>query len=135
YTKVNAPISGRIGRSNYTAGALLSASQAEPLAVIQQLDPIYVNISQSADEYFALKRDIESGRIEANGDGNPPVELSIPGSDTSVTGELLFSEVSVDESTGSIALRALVENPDNALLPGMFVRTQITNGVMRNAIL
>lgn len=136
YTKVLAPISGRIGRSNYTAGALLTASQSEPLAVIQQLDPIYIDITQSSRDYFKLKNDIESGRIEASEEGNPPVVVTFEnGIDYDVKGELLFSDVSVDEGTGAIALRAIVENPNGDLLPGMFVRARVTEGVLRDALL
>ena len=121
YTKVNAPINGIIGRSNFTEGALVTASQQEPLVTINQLDPIYVDISQSSKQFMQLQADIQSGRIEANESGNAPVRLKLNGLDFDQQGELLFSEVSVEEDTGAILLRAVFPNPDKTLYPGMFV--------------
>ena len=135
YTKVNAPIGGIVGRSNFTEGALVTASQAEPLITINQLDPIYVDISQSSKEFLQLKSDIESGRIEANPDGNAPVRLNLNGLDYDQQGELLFSEVTVDEDTGAILLRAEFPNPENDLYPGMFVRAAVSEGTLNRAIL
>lgn len=135
YTKVNAPISGIVGRSNFTEGALVTASQTEPLVTINQLDPIYVDISQSSKEFLQLKSDIESGRIEANTDGNAPVRLNLNGLDYDQQGELLFSEVTVDENTGAILLRAEFPNPDNDLYPGMFVRAAVSEGTLNKALL
>lgn len=135
YTKVNAPIGGIVGRSNFTEGALVTASQAEPLVTINQLDPIYVDISQSSKEFLQLKSDIESGRIEANPDGNAPVRLNLNGLDYDQQGELLFSEVTVDEDTGAILLRAEFPNPENDLYPGMFVRAAVSEGTLNRAIL
>ncbi len=135
YTRVNAPISGIVGRSNFTEGALVTASQAEPLVTINQLDPIYVDISQSSKAFLQLKADIASGRIEANPNGNTPVRLKLNGLDYSEQGELLFSEVSVDEDTGAILLRAEFPNPGNQLYPGMFVRAEVSEGTLNKALL
>jgi len=134
YTKVNAPISGIIGRSNFTEGALLTASQAEPLVSINQLDPIYVDINQSSKQFMKLQADIKSGRIQANEKGNAPVRLKLNGLNYDQKGELLFSEVSVDEDTGAILLRAEFPNPDKTLYPGMFVRAEVSEGTIQNAI-
>lgn len=134
YTKVNAPISGVIGRSNFTEGALLTASQAEPLVSINQLDPIYVDINQSSKQFMKLQADIKSGRIQANEKGNALVRLKLNGLNYDQKGELLFSEVSVDEDTGAILLRAEFPNPDKTLYPGMFVRAEVSEGTIRNAI-
>ncbi|WP_370260085.1 efflux RND transporter periplasmic adaptor subunit [Idiomarina sp.] len=135
YTKVKAPITGIVGRSNVTEGALVTASQSTPLATINQLDPIYVDINQSSREFLELKAEIESGRIEANKNGNAPVSLSLNGLDYQTQGELLFSEVSVDQDTGAILLRAEFPNPENNLYPGMFVRAKVSEGTLNNAIL
>ncbi|WP_404402741.1 efflux RND transporter periplasmic adaptor subunit [Idiomarina seosinensis] len=135
YTRVNAPIDGIVGRSNFTVGALLTASQPEPLVTINQLDPIYVDISQSSKAFLQLKADIESGRIQANPQGNAPVSLSLNGLSYQQQGELLFSEVTVDENTGSILLRAKFPNPDNDLYPGMFVRAVVSEGSLAKALL
>lgn len=135
YTKVNAPISGVIGRSNFTEGALVTASQQEPLVTINQLDPIYVDISQSSKQFMQLQADIQSGRIEANASGNAPVRLKLNGLDFDQQGELLFSEVSVEEDTGAILLRAVFPNPDKTLYPGMFVRAAVSEGTINTALL
>lgn len=134
YTKVNAPINGVIGRSNFTEGALLTASQTEPLVTINQLDPIYVDINQSSKQFMELQADIKSGRIQANDKGNAPVRLKLNGLDYDQKGELLFSEVSVDEDTGAILLRAEFPNPDKTLYPGMFVRAEVSEGTINSAI-
>lgn len=135
YTKVNAPINGIIGRSNFTEGALVTASQQEPLVTINQLDPIYVDISQSSKQFMQLQADIQSGRIEANESGNAPVRLKLNGLDFDQEGELLFSEVSVEEDTGAILLRAVFPNPDKTLYPGMFVRAAVSEGTINTALL
>lgn len=135
YTKVNAPINGIIGRSNFTEGALVTASQQEPLVTINQLDPIYVDISQSSKQFMQLQADIQSGRIEANESGNAPVHLKLNGLDFDQEGELLFSEVSVEEDTGAILLRAVFPNPDKTLYPGMFVRAAVSEGTINTALL
>lgn len=134
YTKVLAPISGVIGKSSVTEGALVSAGQAQVLTTIQQLDPIYVDVSQSADELLNLRRQIMSGKVTAAGEAKVNLVLN-DGSHYAQEGRLQFSEVGVSESTGTVVLRALFPNPDKLLLPGMFVRTQLQEGVHTNAIL
>ncbi|MDR9754818.1 efflux RND transporter periplasmic adaptor subunit [Pseudomonas sp. SZMC_28357] len=136
YTKVYAPISGRIGRSAVTEGALVSNGQADPMAVIQQLDPIYVDVTQSSVELLQLRRDLETGRLQKSGDNAAMVKLKLEdGSDYKQEGQLEFSEVSVDQTTGSVTLRAVFPNPDHTLLPGMFVHAQLQSGVNSKAIL
>lgn len=136
YTKVLAPISGRIGRSNVTEGALVTSGQSQELAVIQQLDPIYVDVTQSANELLRLRRDLESGNLDKASENAAKVSLRLQdGSEYNHQGTLEFSEVSVDPSTGSVTLRAVFPNPDGLLLPGMFVHAQLISGVNNKAIL
>jgi membrane fusion protein (multidrug efflux system) len=121
YTRVYAPISGRIGKSNLTVGALVTANQAESLAVITQLDPMYVDLQVSGEQAMKVQQQL-------NLDQNVSVILNdIPGVGT-MQGELEFSDVNVDESTGAVALRAMIANPDQALLPGLFVNAELTLG-------
>lgn len=134
YTTVKAPISGRIGRSAVTDGALVTAGQPQPLAVIQQLDTIYVDVVQTTAELLNLKRNIDSGLLR--GGDRAKVDLLLEdGTAYPSAGELKFSEVTVDQSTGSVTLRAIFPNPDHLLLPGMFVRAIVTEGVNDKAIL
>ena len=136
YTKVLAPIGGRIGRSAVTEGALVSSGQSEALAVIQQLDPIYVDVTQSATELLRLRRELASGQLEKAGDTAAKVSLTLPdGSAYAHEGRLEFSEVSVDEGTGSVTLRAVFPNPQHELLPGMFVQARLHTGSKSAAIL
>ncbi|WP_181297757.1 efflux RND transporter periplasmic adaptor subunit [Pseudomonas sp. Q2-TVG4-2] len=136
YTKVLAPISGRIGRSAITEGALVNNGQVQELAVIQQLDPIYVDVTQPARELLNLRRDLAEGRLEKAGENAAKVTLTLEdGSEYPHEGKLEFSEVSVDASTGSVVLRAVFPNPDKMLLPGMFVHAQLVAGVRSAAIL
>ena len=136
YTKVLAPLTGRIGRSLYTEGALVTSGQANALAVITQLDPIYVDVTQSSVEMLELRRDLASGRLKKAGENAAKVKLTLPdGSEYAQEGRLEFSEVSVDETTGSVTLRAVFPNPDEILLPGMFVHAQLEAGIDSNAIL
>ncbi|MFP3850072.1 efflux RND transporter periplasmic adaptor subunit [Pseudomonas graminis] len=136
YTKVYAPISGRIGRSLVTEGALVSNGQADAMATIQQLDPIYVDVIQSSAEMLKLRRELESGKLQKAGDNAAKVKLVLEdGSLYSTEGKLEFSEVSVDQTTGSVTLRAVFPNPDHTLLPGMFVHARLQSGVAENAIL
>ncbi|MFD2578986.1 efflux RND transporter periplasmic adaptor subunit [Novosphingobium colocasiae] len=133
FTTVPAPISGRIGRSLSTVGALASASQTEPLAVIQRLDPIYVDIQQSAADLVALRRKLASGGLSS---GSTVVHLKLEdGSDYGVTGTVRFSEVSVDPATGTVTLRAQFPNRDGLLLPGMYVNAVFDQAVDPNAFL
>ena len=136
YTRVSAPISGRIGRSAVTEGALVSNGQAQALATIQQLDPIYVAVTQPSRDLLALRRDLEAGRLERAGDNAAKATLRLEdGSQYEHEGELEFSDVSVDPSTGSVTLRAVFPNPDRLLLPGMFVHAQLVSGERSEAIL
>lgn len=136
YTSVKAPISGRIGRSLVTTGALVTASQSVPLATIQQLDPIYVDVTQSSAELLRLKRELAGGTLK-NGDAEQArVKLLLEdGSPYPLPGSLKFSDVTVNQSTGSVTLRTLFPNPQQLLLPGMFVRARLEEGVMEQAIL
>ena len=134
FTRVSAPISGRIGRSSVTRGALVTASQATPLAVIQTLDPMYVEISQSSAELLQLRREIAAGRLQ--GTDEVPVNITLEdGSAYPQQGKLSFAEAMVDPATGAVALRVVVPNPDQLLLPGMFVRATIANARRQDAIL
>ncbi|HET6419341.1 MAG TPA: efflux RND transporter periplasmic adaptor subunit [Geobacteraceae bacterium] len=136
YTRVTAPISGRIGRSSVTDGALVTASQAAPLATIQQLSTMYVDVTQSSAEMLRLKQNLASGLLKKDGAGQAQVRLLLEnGSPYPLTGILKFSEVTVDQSTGSITLRAVFPNPQQTLLPGMFVRAVIEEGDNPQAIL
>ncbi len=136
YTKVLAPISGRIGRSFVTEGALVNNGQAQELATIHQLDPIYVDVTQPARDLLALRREFEQGRLQRAGDNAAKVTLTLEdGSQYGHEGTLEFSEVSVDPGTGSVTLRATFPNPDRLLLPGMFVHAQLIAGLKQEAIL
>ncbi|WP_079436533.1 efflux RND transporter periplasmic adaptor subunit [Zoogloea sp. LCSB751] len=136
YTKVAAPIAGRIGRSTVTPGALVTASQQTALATVQQLDPIYVDVTQSSAELLRLKRDLASGQLKKAGAGQAAVKLVLEdGSAYPLPGKLQFSDITVDQSTGTITLRAVFPNPKGDLLPGMYVRTVLEEGVDEQAIL
>lgn len=136
YTEVKAPIAGRIGRSAVTPGALVTANQAGTLAVVQQLDPIYVDLTQSSAERLALQRDLDAGRLQRAADDTVPVRLILEdGSEYGTPGKLEFSEVWVDQTTGSVTLRAVFPNPEERLLPGMYVRARLAQGVQDDAIL
>ncbi len=135
YTPIKAPISGRIGRSAVTEGALVMAYQPAPLAIIQQLDPIYVDVPQSTTDLLQLKKRLTDGRLDHNGTDNKVKLIQEDGSPYPLEGTLAFRDVTVDPTTGSVILRIIVPNPDNALLPGMFVRTVVEEGVKANAIL
>jgi membrane fusion protein (multidrug efflux system) len=136
YTRIIAPISGRIGKSNLTQGALVTANQPTPLATIQQMDPIYVDVPQSTSDLFRLKRRIQEGSLDQSGTNQNKVSLILDdGSTYPLKGELQFRDVTVDPSTGTVTLRAVFPNPDNILLPGMFARAVIQEGVNNQAIL
>ena len=136
YTKITAPISGRIGKSSVTDGAIVTAYQPAPLSVIQQLDPIYVDVPQSTAEQLRLKRRLEQGRLNRDEKNASKVRLLLEdGSQYPLEGALQFSDVSVDPTTGSVILRMVFPNPDYALLPSMFVRAVIQEGVNAQAIL
>ncbi|WP_151789285.1 multidrug efflux RND transporter periplasmic adaptor subunit AdeD [Acinetobacter seifertii] len=133
YTQVTAPISGRIGRSSITRGALVTSAQTDPLATIQKLDPMYVDLTQSSDEYMALRKQLTENGIK-------PTQLSVRlqlenGTTYSQQGTFKFSDIAVDEATGSITLRAAFSNPNHGLLPGMYVRAELGTGTRPNSIL
>lgn len=136
YTRVTAPIAGVIGRSSVTPGALVAANQAEALAVIQQLDPVFVDVTQSSAEVLRLKRSLASGALKGAEQGQTAVSLVLEdGFAYPNMGTLKFSEVSVDQATGSVTLRAQFANPDQLLLPGMFVRCILQEGIREQALL
>lgn len=136
YTRITAPISGRIGRSLITTGALMTANQATPLATIQQLSPAYVDITQSSAELLRLKHALASGQMKGGGQGGTRVRLFLEdGTPYPQEGELKFSDVTVDQSTGSVTLRCVFPNPKQLLLPGMYVRAVIREGISDDAIL
>ena len=136
YTKVRAPISGRIGRSAVTPGALVTADQTTALSTIQALDPVYVDVTQSADAMLALRQALNGGQLDRAGPSSAKVRLTVgEGSPYPEEGVLKFSEVTVDQSTGSVTLRAVFPNPHDVLLPGMFVRAVLNEGIYPNAIL
>ena len=134
YARIKAPIGGRIGKSSVTQGALVTANQEEPLATVQQLDPIYVDLTQSSAEWLALRRDLSAGRLEGTQD--MPVAIVLEdGTPYEQPGKLAFSEVSVDPTTGSFALRVVVPNPEHILLPGMYVRAIVGTGTRQAGLL
>jgi membrane fusion protein (multidrug efflux system) len=135
YATVTAPISGRIGRALVTEGALVGQGEPTPLAMIQQIDPMYLNITQSTAEVLRLRRANESGQFErAGGDARRVRLLLEDGSEYKHVGKLLFSDLSVDASTGQIQLRAEVPNPTGLLLPGMYVRARLDQAQIKDAI-
>ena len=134
YTQVIAPISGRIGKSSVTPGALVTASQATALASIQNIDQVYLDINQSVNDLMALKRAAASGTIGQADTADVEMILQ-DGTVYPLKGKLQFSDVSVDEATGTVTLRALFSNPDGVLLPGMYAKARIVSGVVSNGIL
>lgn len=136
YTRVTAPISGRIGKSSVTEGALVTAQQSAALATIQQLDPLYVDVSQSSTELLDLKKEVAAGSAAGGKKNKSEVTVLLEdGSKYRHTGSLEFSDVTVNQTTGTVTLRAIVGNPDQELLPGMFVRARIDKGQKPAAIL
>ncbi|MEN2473462.1 efflux RND transporter periplasmic adaptor subunit [Burkholderia sp. GS2Y] len=136
YTDVVSPITGRVGISQVTPGAYVQASQATLMSTVQQLDPVYVDLTQSSLEGLKLRQDVQSGRLKTTGPGAAKVSLILEDGKTySEPGKLQFSDVTVDQTTGSVTIRALFPNPGKVLLPGMFVRARIEEGVNENAFL
>ncbi|EDQ7088897.1 multidrug efflux RND transporter periplasmic adaptor subunit AcrA [Salmonella enterica] len=135
YTKVTSPISGRIGKSSVTEGALVQNGQASALATVQQLDPIYVDVTQSSNDFLRLKQELANGSLKQE-NGKAEVDLvTSDGIKFPQSGTLEFSDVTVDQTTGSITLRAIFPNPDHTLLPGMFVRARLQEGTKPAALL
>lgn len=135
YTRIVAPVSGRIGKSTVTPGALVTANQTTALATVQKLDPIYVDITESSTAYLRLEHELATGRLGHPGSG-APVRLRLEdGSTYPLQGTLQFSDVTVDQNTGAITLRAVFPNPQRELLPGMFVRAVLQEGIEAQALL
>jgi len=136
YTSVTAPISGRIGKSSVTDGALVTAYQPTALATIQQLNPIYVDMTQSSADFLRLRRSLQDGQLSMGADSGQKIRLLMEdGTPYPLEGTLQFADVTVDPTTGSFILRAIVPNPEQLLLPGMFVRGIVKEGTVQEAIL
>ena len=136
YTKVLAPITGRVGRSLVTPGSLATSGQTAALATIVQMDPIYVDMLQPASTLLRLRRELSAGRLQRSGQDGAAVSLVLEdGSTYGVPGKLQFSEVNVDQGTGTVVLRAIFPNPDHVLLPGLYVRAQLQEGTDASAML
>lgn len=134
HARIASPISGRIGKSSVTQGALVTAAQATPLATVQQTDPVHIDLTQSASELLQLRKELAAGTLTQS--GKVPVTILLEdGTPYEHTGKLAFSEISVDPGTGSFALRVTIRNPDQILMPGMYVRAAIGNGERRNGLL
>src|SRR5690606_21962355 len=133
YARITSPIAGRIGKSTVTQGALVTADQAQPLATVQQLDPIYVDLTQSSSELLQLRRAVAGGNVRT--EDTPVTILLEDGTRFDHEGKLSFADVSVDPSTGSYSLRVTVPNPDHLLMPGMYVRAMLSNAVLEAGIL
>lgn len=136
YTDVVSPITGKVGISQVTPGAYVQASQATLMSTVQQMDPMYVDLTQSSLDGLKLRREIEAGRLKTNGPDAAKVSLVLEDGRTyAQQGKLQFTDVTVDQTTGSVTIRALFPNPDRVLLPGMFVRARIDEGTNENAFL
>ncbi|HUG23632.1 efflux RND transporter periplasmic adaptor subunit [Piscinibacter sp.] len=135
YARVTAPISGRIGRALVTEGALVGQGEPTQLAVIQQIDPMYLNFTQSTSEVLQLRRAFDAGRLQRSGDGARVRVLLDDGSEYAHAAKLLFTDLAVDPTSGQVTLRAEVPNPEGLLLPGMYVRVRIEQAQLANAIL
>lgn len=134
FARITAPIGGQIGKSSVTPGALVTAAQATPLATIQQLDPLFLDLTQSSSELLQLRREMAAGKLSSARD--VPVDILLEdGTRYEHSGELRFAEATVDPSTGSVTMRVVVPNPDRLLLPGMYVRALLANGSRDNALL
>lgn len=135
YATVSSPISGRIGRAQVTEGALVGQGEATPLATVQQIDPIYVNMTQSSTEVLQLQRAMADGKLKSAGKGQVKVTLiTEDGQEYAHSGKLLFSDLTVDASSGAVTLRAEFPNPERQLLPGMYVRARVEQAINENAI-
>lgn len=134
YARITSPVDGRVGKSAVTRGALVTADQTTPLATVQQLDPIYVDLMRSASELLQLRRELSSNAARAT-EGIPVTIILEDGSRFEHEGELAFSDIAVEPTTGSYALRVLVPNPDNILMPGMYVRAIVSNAILEHGLL
>ncbi|MEI7369403.1 efflux RND transporter periplasmic adaptor subunit [Pectobacterium sp. 1950-15] len=134
YATVRAPISGRIGKSLVSEGSLVGQGETTPMAVIQQTDPVYADFNQPANTVLQLREAMEKGQLSTNKDSAPKVSIHVEGTGYTTTGKLLFTDISVNRSTGEVMLRGEFPNPDNRLLPGMYVRVSTELGVDQKAI-
>jgi membrane fusion protein (multidrug efflux system) len=135
YAHLASPISGRIGKSSVTVGALVTANQTAAMATIQQLDPIYVDVNQASSEWLHLKQEIDSGRAQSGAADSPVTILLTDGRTYGQKGKLQFADITVDPTTGDFLLRAIVPNPNGELLPGMYVRALLDEGVLSKGVL
>lgn len=135
YARITAPISGRIGKSTVTQGALVSANQTDALATVQQLDPIYVDVTQSSSEWLQLKQEIDAGRVKVSGAGTPVKIYLEDGDSYAQEGKLQFADITVDPTTGSFLLRIIVPNPKSTLMPGMYVKALLSEGILNEGVL
>jgi membrane fusion protein (multidrug efflux system) len=135
YAHIVSPITGNIGKSSVTQGALVTAEQTTALATVQQLDPIYVDVNQSSGEWLQLKQEIDAGRVQAGAAGAPTKITLENGSTYAQEGKLQFSDVTVDPTTGNFLLRVIVPNPSQVLMPGMYVRAVVGEGTMPKGLL
>lgn len=136
YTKVRSPIDGRVARSEFTEGALLTAYQASKLTTVQQLDPIYVDVTQTADDLMRIRREIAAGVMKTDEAGAAAVDLILSdGTKYGQQGKLTFTDVQVEETTGAVKLRAVFPNPNRELLPGMFVRATLSEGILPGGVI
>jgi membrane fusion protein (multidrug efflux system) len=135
YAHLTAPITGRIGKSAVTVGALVTANQSTAMATIQQLDPIYVDVNQASSEWLDLKQEIDSGRAQSGAADAPVTIMLADGRTYAQKGKLQFADVTVDPTTGDFLLRAIVPNPNGELLPGMYVRALLDEGVLSKGLL
>jgi membrane fusion protein (multidrug efflux system) len=135
YAHLTSPISGRIGKSSVTVGALVTANQTAAMATIQQLDPIYVDVNQASSEWLHLKQEIDSGRAQSGVADSPVTILLTDGRTYGHQGKLQFADITVDPTTGDFLLRAIVPNPNGELLPGMYVRALLDEGVLSKGVL
>jgi len=134
YARIRSPISGRVGKSRVTQGALVTKDQSDPLTVVQQLDPIYVDVTQPASELLRLRRALGESAFR-DAEGIPVTILLTDGTEYAYQGNLAFSDASVDPMTGSVDMRVVVPNPDRMLLPGMYVRAVVSNAVLQEGVL
>lgn len=134
YATVRAPISGRIGRSLVSEGALVGQGNTTPMALIQQMDPVYADFTQSAQAVLRLREAIEDGKLSADSKGQASVTISVDGTRHKVQGRLMFSDVTVDPGTGQVLLRGLFPNPQGLLMPGVYVRASTEQGVDEKAV-
>ncbi len=135
FAHIVSPISGRIGKSSVTQGALVTADQTAAMATVQQLDPVYVDVNQSSGEWLQLKQEIEAGRVQAGAAGAPAKIVLENGVTYAAEAKLQFADVTVDPTTGNFLLRAIVANPDHVLMPGMYVRAIVGEGVLPQGLL